>query len=314
MPDRFLSALTLSVLAVFLACLVFPPSASSLQPDAPEALLKASVEPSSVAVGGVVKLTLSYTIPSGAKIGSPPEIRGLEDLSVTAREVNKGRIVVSILADTVEDLKIGPLKLGYRDKDGQKWYIRAEAIPVKVVSNLKQGEGELRPIQGIIPTGNRWLKWALVAGLGLLIIAAAAGIVLALKRWSSGRAFRLPQDPPHVRAEKEVEALLKEKLFEKGLQKEFYFRFTEIVKRYIETVRSFPAAELTTEEIAQRIGEQDRPLLNVLRHADLVKFSDAVAETGKKDEDVGCFLAYINVTAPGASDKGAGEGTDGVQG
>lgn len=274
--------------------------------------LTVSATPSPVTVGGIVTLTLNCELPAGAHADS--EIRGIEGLSVVKKEASGKRIVIKVIADTLEPLKIGPIELGYLDKDGKKGYVRAEALTVGVSSNMKGGSDSenLRAIKGIIPIKNPWIKRAAAAGLVLLVLAAAAAIFLAFRKWRGKGSPVLPSDPPHVRAEKEIEALLGERLFEKGHRKEFYFRFTEIIKRYIEAIRGFPAAEYTTEEIAQRILDQDRPILAVLRRADLVKFADETALPQRKDEDISCFLAYINVTAPKqeepASGNNAGEG------
>ncbi len=289
----------LVVIALFAAC---PCLCRGMQepPQAPG--LSLSAEPSPVAVGGTVRLVLRYSLPPGASLGSDPEIKGMEGLSVAGKEIGEGRIVLTVIADSLEPVRTGPIELGFVDKAGRKGYLRSEGTTVKVVSNIRDGADPENPspIQGIIPLTNPWVKWAVIVGIVLLAAAALAGVILALRSRRRGEASAASADPPHVRAEKDIEALLKESLFEKGEQKEFYFRFTEIVKRYIEAIRGFPAAEFTTEEIAQRAVEQDRPALGVLRYADLVKFADEIASPGRKEEDVSCILAYIDVTASGA--------------
>ena len=78
------------------------------------------------------------------------------------------------------------------------------------------------------------------------------------------------------------------RLFEKGEVKTFYFNFSEIIRRYMESIRYFPAAEMTTEEIVRRVGNnsQDQEILTLLRQADLVKFADAAPVTGPQNK--GC--------------------------
>jgi hypothetical protein len=289
-----------SSLVAVLLFIAYPCLSHGIQAPPKASGLSLSAEPSPVAVGGTVRLILRYSLPPGAGLGSDPEIKGIEDLSVAGKEVGEGRIVLTVIADSLDPIRTGPIELGFVDKAGRKGYLRSEGIEVKVVSNIKGGADseDLSPIQGIIPLANPWIRWAVIIGTVLLAAAALGGVILALKRRRKGPSSEAPADPPHIRAERDIEALLRENLFEKGEQKEFYFRFTEIVKRYIEAIRGFPAAEFTTEEIAQRAAEQDRPALNVLRYADLVKFADEIATPGRKEEDVSCILAYINVTAP----------------
>jgi hypothetical protein len=106
------------------------------------------------------------------------------------------------------------------------------------------------------------------------------------------------QEPPHVWAKREIEALEAQGLFEKGHIKVFYFRFSEILRRYMEALRGFPAAEFTTEEIADAIQEeQDRRLLPVLQQADLVKFAETIPTKAKKEKEVEMAFSYIQETS-----------------
>jgi hypothetical protein len=269
--------------------------------------LSISARPGSVPVGGTFELTMRCTLPAGAKMSSPPAIKGLESLRVVKRGVSDGRIVLTILADNLDPITVGPLELGYTDSAGRAGSLRSGWLRVAVSPGLK-GQEELEPIKGIIPALSPWIRWAAYLLAAAAALAALAGIVYAWKRWKRRGDAPGPADPPHVRAEKELQALLRENLFEQGRQKEFYFRFTEIVKRYLEALRVFPAAEYTTEEIAGRVLEADRPVLSILRFADLVKFSDQAADQCRKEGDVSAFQAYLDVTAPRADEQGPGQG------
>jgi hypothetical protein len=270
--------------------------------------LRISVEPAAVPVGGTFRLVLAYDLPEGARIGQPPEVRGIESLSVVKRETAQGRIVLTVLADSLDPVRIGPLELGYANKDGQKAFLRSGVVTVGVASNLKDRDpGDPKPIRDIIPTSRPWVGLLATAGFVLLACAAIAGIVYAWKRRTEPGRAAGPPEAPHLRAEREIEALLQDNLFEQGRQKEFYFRFTGIVKRYLGSVRGFPALECTTEEIAGRSTGQDMPVLSILRYADRVKFADEVAPARRKEDDVSAFLAYVDVTAPRAAEETPGQ-------
>ncbi len=288
------------LLFLLLILILYPGECPALRTPPGTPRLDISAGPSPVAVGGSLTVTLKYVLPEGAKVGNEPEIRGIEGLSVVGKKAGRGTIVLTVIADTLDPLKIGPVELEFIDGEGKKRSVRSNALTVEVASNITGGtDGEtLRPIRDIIPARSPWITWAVRIGMALLALSAAAALILAFKRWKRKGERKAPSEPPHIRAEKEVEALLAEGLFEKGQHKEFYFRLTEIIKRYLEALRGFPAAEYTTEEIAQRAHEQDRPILMVLKHADLVKFAGCEAAPRRKDEDIACFLAYINVTAP----------------
>ena len=133
----------------------------------------------------------------------------------------------------------------------------------------------------------------------------AALILVGLGAYQWHRKRRRPAmaaeagEAPHVRARREIEKLTTAGYFEKGLVKKHYFVFSEILRRYLEAIRHFPAFEYTTEEIAQHIrSEQDRRLLPLLQRADLVKFADEVPTPARKEEDIQAALAYIRETGP----------------
>ena len=80
------------------------------------------------------------------------------------------------------------------------------------------------------------------------------------------------------------------------------------MRRYLESLRNFPAAEYTTEEIASCIREEkDRGLLSLLRQADLVKFAHNVPSPARKEDEIKTALSYIDETGTvfgGTEEKG----------
>jgi hypothetical protein len=263
--------------------------------------LSASIDRDSARVGGIVELRLKYRLPEGARLPAEPKIKGIEGLTHVDRLIGPGQIRIRLLVDQLGPWKTGNLSLSYLDKEGKTQVLTTDPVFLKVTSNLgdKPAEAELRPIQGIIPARPLWLKylpWA--AGLlGILLIVSV--LFWWYKRRHKGKPPVIPQVPPHIRARKEIEELDVQRLFEKGHVKRFYFRFSEILRRYLGSLRGFPAVELTTEEIARYIDrEQDRDLLALLRQADLVKFADRVPAPARKEEEVKKALSYIQETSP----------------
>jgi hypothetical protein len=264
--------------------------------------LTASLDRDSARVGSKVILTLSYRLPEGAGFSDIPEIKGLEALTPMDREIGPDAIRITLLVDQLGSWKTGPISVSYLDKDGKTQALTTDPVSLTVLSNLgeKPEEAELRPIQGIIPTTPLWWKYSpWIAGIAGLLL-----IVLGLLWWYHRRHRKalsaMAQDPAHVWAKKAIEDLEAQGLFEKGQAKAFYFRFSEIVRRYLEAIRGFPAAEFTTEEITLCLNsEQDRKLLPLLRQADLVKFADTIPIQARKEEAVNTALSYIHETSPG---------------
>lgn len=265
-----------------------------------ESTLSASFDRDSARLGSTVVLTLKYHLPEGAHLTAKPEIKGLENLTIVGTKVEPELIKITVLVDKLEALKTGPFLLPYLDKEGNARSLKADAGKIKTLSNLgdKPEEAQLRPIQGIIPTTSPLLKyWPWIAGLLGLVL-----IMLLLWWYRSRRTKKLSaeiMEPPHIIAIKGMKELQAAGLFERGKVKEFYFRFSEILRRYLEAIRGFPAAEFTTQEIASAVREdEDRRLLSLLRQADLVKFADSVPTQGRKDEDLKWAFSYIEETSP----------------
>ncbi|MFC1814650.1 hypothetical protein ACFL0M_01660 [Thermodesulfobacteriota bacterium] len=263
--------------------------------------LSAGLDRNSAKVGSMVELTLSYRLPEGGRLPEKPQIEGLEGLTIRERVIGPDQIRIKLLVDRLGSWKSGPLSLTYVDKAEKKQALKTDPVSLTVLSNLgeKPEEAQLRPIQGIIPIRAVWLKY-LPWGAGLLgILLVGAGVLWWHKRRRARQKSWEHEDPPHIRAQKEIEQLEARKLFEKGYIKGFYFPFSEILRRYLEFLRRFPAAEFTTEEIARHLdNEQDRKLLPLLRKADLVKFAESIPTLATKEEHVREALSYIRATSP----------------
>ncbi len=261
---------------------------------------RAEFDRGSARVGETVTLTITYQLPEGARLPENLKIEGLEGLSILKSAVHANRFEFVLLVDQIEELKTGDLSLSYVDNQGEKKTLSAKPATLTIKSNLgpKPEEAALRPLQEIIPASPNWLRYLLWVA-GFLLLAATALGLLVLHKKKRKRNKPEISDPPHVRARKEIELLESMGLFESGRYKEFYFSFSEILRKYLEALRGFPAAELTTIEITLVMeDERDRSLLPLLREMDLVKFADAVPSPIRKEEDIKKVLAYIQETSP----------------
>ncbi len=263
-------------------------------------LFRAEFDLGSARVGETVTLTITYQLPEGARLPENSKIEGLEGLSILKSAVHAGRFEFVLLVDQIEEFKTGDLSLSYIDNQGEKKTLSAKSAILTVESNLGPNpeEAALRPLQEIIPASPDWLRYTPWAAGFLLLAATALGLFFWQKKKKKRNKTEI-SDPPHVRARKEIERLESMGLFESGRYKEFYFSFSEILRKYLEALRGFPAAELTTLEITQAMdNERDMGLLPLLREMDLVKFADAVPSTIRKEEDIKKVLVYIQETSP----------------
>ena len=271
--------------------------------------LKASFDRTSARIGETVVLSLGYTLPEGGTLPEPPQVGGVEGLTILGRETVPNGIALKVLVDQLEALKTGPLVLVWLDKEKKPQKLYADSVKLQAASNLgeKPAEAQLRPPQDIVPVRPPWLRY-LPWALGLLaLLLVAAGLYWWWKKRRRQSEIAQAAEAPHVWASREVQRLEAQKVFEKGKVKEFYFRLSEIMRRYLEAIRGFPAAEYTVEEIARSVSdERDRQLLVLLRQADLVKFADVVPTAARKEEEVQAALAYIGATTPRPESPPAG--------
>lgn len=270
-------------------------------PQDPPGKLTAILDHVSARVGTMVELSLKIDLPQDEQLPEDFEIGGLEGLTVLGRVRFPDEIRIRLLVDRIGPWQSGPITLTFRDKDQKVRALEADPVSLSVFSNLgdRPSEASLKPIQDIIPGSPLWfrlLPWVLG---GLLLLA----MTFAAFRWR--RKHRVPdvvptlEEPPHLRARREIEELNIQGLFERGEAKSFYFALSEILRRYLESIRCFPAAEFTTEEISQHMQkEEDRVLLPLLRQTDLVKFADYIPTQARKEEDLSKALAYIQATGP----------------
>jgi len=263
--------------------------------------LTAALNTDTAPIGGLIELSLVFDLPRGAKLTTPPQIKGLEELTVVDHREAADRITMRLLVDRLDSWKTGSLSLAYIDAQNKPQTLTTGPVSVTVESVLgeKPQEARLKPIREIIPITPVWFKyWPWMAG-AMAVLFTGLGLFWWLLRRRRKERLAQMEVPPHIRATKHIQRLEAQGLFERGKIKAFYFRLSEILRQYLETLRRFPAAEFTTEEIASHIThEQDRQLLDLLRQADLVKFAADIPSTAKKDDQVRTALSYIRETTP----------------
>jgi hypothetical protein len=157
-------------------------------------------------------------------------------------------------------------------------------------------EGELdasafRDIKGPVslPVDRTW-AWAWWTSGGLAgVVVLVVVVVWALRR--SVREAAETVIPPHEWAFDQLRRLMDERLVERGLVNEFYFRLSMIVRRYIERQYDLMAPERTTEEFILEVqagvklpGEYRGTVGSFLKACDMVKFAQHVPRAEEVNE------------------------------
>jgi hypothetical protein len=268
--------------------------------------LSASLNADAAELGDTVVLTLTYRLPEGGYLPENVTISGLEALTVLEKKKEPGRIRIKLLVDRLKKWGTGSLGLPFLTENGEERIVTYEPVSLDVVSVLGDTpeSARLKPIRGIMPTRSAWLVY-LPWAIGALVVLAVGGPVF-LWWYRKRRIHRVNAellDPPHVRTRKALDRLDSAGIFEKGQVKAYFFQLSEILRQYLGTIREFPAAELTTEEIALRVTfPEDRQLVALLRQADLVKFANAAPTDEEKAMHLQAAYTYVGATAPREAD------------
>ncbi len=256
--------------------------------EEPEALrMEASFSGEQAQPGEVITLKLSFELPKGAVLPEKPSIKGLEELTVLSTKVVSGGIIAELIVDTLGTLYVPALTLAFTDADGKERLIITDPVQLTVTPSIESRADALhvRPIKGIMPVygglWRRWLPYFLVA-LTVLLVFGVWRAVIRRRRKEEQPVY---SEPPDGVALKALDNLDRAGLFEKGEVKAYYFSLSEIVRRYMEGIRPFPACEWTTDEIAASVDrDEDRVVLKLLRESDMVKFADHSPTMAQKKE------------------------------
>lgn len=116
----------------------------------------------------------------------------------------------------------------------------------------------------------------------IVLIVVIGGILLYITRKKNVVIPLIPRKkpiPPYALAMKQLAMLKEEKLCDKGQEKEFYTRLTDILRIYIDTRFGINAMEMTSSQIIDALNrntetkEPNKYMKQILEIADFVKFA-----------------------------------------
>lgn len=152
-----------------------------------------------------------------------------------------------------------------------------------------------------------WQDYLQYLWIGLLILLVLAligvGLYLALRKKNKGYFFK-PQVilPPHTIALKALDKIKDEKIWQRGLEKQYYTEVTDVIREYIEKRFLLNAFEKTSDEILDAMKYQTEAdstidnLTQVLKLADLVKFAKYKPLPNENDLSLVNAYLFVNQT------------------
>ena len=225
------------------------------------------------------------------------------------------------------ELQIPALTIKYArkpaDPDAEPRYeheLTAKSLQVTVRSALTTQDSVQQPrdITGTLlpprPPMSPW-RMGLIAGVVAGVLAAAYAAYRLIRR-------RRSRPPPPVLPEVWALAALTELAgldwFERGRVREYYYRLTEIVRRYIERQFGLAAPEMTTQEFLSTLARNraalpydTERLRAFLETCDIVKYAAYHPLPQDAEEAMRAARAFINATAVAVRQTGAPRAGDG---
>ena len=288
----------------------------SLQLFAQNISAKASTDKSDYLVGDYINYTIQVNYDKGLKV-FPPFIKDslknvsiIQTLNPVVNEQN-GKVTATykyILSGyDSTGVTIPPIAVLYQTSgDTTIHYSMTNAVNFVVRTVKINPQGDIKDVKDPIkiPLDWRWiLFWVLLA----LIIAGAAYYFYRRyqkKKLSMQPVRKVIKLPVHTIALNSLHELEEQKLWQKGMIKEYHSAITEIIRRYFEERFNMPALELPTSEAVEllRLRKGSETILdttyNFLSNADLVKFAKFTPLGSVNEEMMKQAYEIVNKTIP----------------
>ena len=285
--------------------------------------VKASMDTSMMLIGDQTNFRVEASFPDGYKVMLPV----MADTVSRGLEIVEAGAIDSAIADgfvrisqkyVVTNFDSGwyavrQLPFAILDKDGNPDTIYSEQVYYGVMTmpldtanpNAICPPKPMAEAPFIFKELTHYLKW------GLLILLAAFAVVFAvyalIKRKRNEPIFvkPKPQEPAHVVALRQLDQLKEQKLWQRGLVKEYYSSLTDIARGYLNGRFGLQAMESTTSEIMQMtkdVPEIDKDLRknlqDLLERADFVKFAKAQTVANENEASFDFVEHFVLTTKP----------------
>lgn len=151
-----------------------------------------------------------------------------------------------------------------------------------------------------------WGDWYGVFLRGALLILIGFLLFYLIRRFFDNKPIIRkvkvePKLPAHQLAMEEIARIKDEKIWQKGMSKEYYVQLTDAIRNYIKDRFGFNALEMTSSEIISKLLEvKDKEAISDLKllfeTADLVKFAKHNPLMNENDANLVNAIDFINET------------------
>lgn len=273
-----------------------------------------SIKPEKLTIGDKFQFINKVPIAPGTKIAFEPLPGSLGEAHVISdiRKLRSSSADTAVYACSLAIYKTGDFMIPTFsftavDTLGNRTEISGDSVAVTVLSVLppdSAATAQLKMADIREPYRLPGPKWPYIV-FPLIAIAVIAGAYLAYK-YSAKRQF-VPVVPPrpawNVAFEK-LDILKRERHYDFGRIKVYYFELSLIIREYLEGRFEFPAVERTTFELedddrVKAVGERYyKRLFEFFQRADMAKFAKGAPLRLDADADLSFIYEFVKETIP----------------
>lgn len=285
---------------------------------AKQTLIDVTIDSAAILIGEQTKLHLTVTAdkdrPVQLLLPADTLMRGVEVLDISRPDsslIENDRLVIKqdLLITSFDSslYLLPPLKVidGPDTISSNQVALKVSTIPVNA-----DKPDEFNDIKAVWKPPFVWADYyPIIYGvlLGLFLLCVIIYIIKRLRNRKSLLPFaepEVPKLPPYEQAIKELDELKGQKLWQQGLNKEYYTSLTETLRRYIDERFGVNAMELTSTEILDllrgvpEVKSVYDKLQQILQLADFVKFAKIHPLPNENDLSLVNAYLFVNATKP----------------
>lgn len=277
--------------------------------------VEATIDSAQILIGEQARISLEVSLDAGKRLQLPlfndTIVRGIEVLEVAKPDTqyingNKRMLIKERYTITSFDSAlyyIPPIEVAVDDE-----VYKSGALALKVYS---MPVDTLHPEQFFGPKGAMspefvWADWYMLIASVLLWGPLAYLFAFLWKRYKENkpiiRKVKVERKmPAHQKALEAIDRINNEKIWKKGLAKEYYTQLTDALRSYIEDRFGFNAMEMTSSDIIEHLHKSSDvdaldELRELLQTADLVKFAKLTPLMSESDIHLLNAVKFVNET------------------
>lgn len=274
----------------------------------------ASVDSSDYLVGDFINYTLEIRAEKNIHITTPfirdslKVVEIIKELPPVSKEENniKSTTIGYIISyyDSAA-IVIPPIAVRYKIQgDEEEKIVLSNPVTFNVHTLPVNLQADVKDVKEPLTIPLDWKFILLIVFIVLFVLSAAYYLYKRYKKKKAEQPVKktIIRIPAHVRALSALDNLENEKLWQKGLVKEYHSKITGIIRGYFEERFNLPALELTTSEQMQQLRKVPgaENILNItnefLNNADLVKFARFIPLPSVNEEMMKQAKEIVNKT------------------